>query len=186
MLGWITRSLSPIKKETMRLSASARRYFTTPRWCGIIEAILLWLVEACGAQYCVSLLEAGCGQQNSSLQYRRATQVCDALAWMQLATIPVCSHRGSRQVGGHSAQMLVECCESLRSTSKIILQLFDSQQRRLLRSITRRKPSLASPRRLARPRTSPFHGGNTGSNPVGDANKINQLVLLSISGTPRG
>jgi hypothetical protein len=27
------------------------------------------------------------------------------------------------------------------------------------------------PRRLARPRTSPFHGGNTGSNPVGDANK---------------
>src|SRR5260370_5559507 len=25
------------------------------------------------------------------------------------------------------------------------------------------------PRRLARPRTSPFHGGNTGSNPVGDA-----------------
>jgi hypothetical protein len=29
-----------------------------------------------------------------------------------------------------------------------------------------------SPRRLARPRTSPFHGGNTGSNPVGDANVI--------------
>src|SRR5271163_2905864 len=28
------------------------------------------------------------------------------------------------------------------------------------------------PRRLAWPRTSPFHGGNTGSNPVGDANKI--------------
>ena len=25
------------------------------------------------------------------------------------------------------------------------------------------------PRRLARPRTPPFHGGNTGSNPVGDA-----------------
>ena len=31
---------------------------------------------------------------------------------------------------------------------------------------------LQCPRRLARPRTSPFHGGNTGSNPVGDANKI--------------
>src|SRR3954464_7641388 len=29
------------------------------------------------------------------------------------------------------------------------------------------------PRRLARPRTSPFHGGNTGSNPVGDANEMN-------------
>jgi hypothetical protein len=27
------------------------------------------------------------------------------------------------------------------------------------------------PRRLARPRTSPFHGGNTGSNPVGDAKR---------------
>src|SRR3954467_13298034 len=28
---------------------------------------------------------------------------------------------------------------------------------------------LARPRRLARPRTPPFHGDNTGSNPVGDA-----------------
>src|SRR6185312_8165354 len=27
----------------------------------------------------------------------------------------------------------------------------------------------ARPRRLARPRTPPFHGDNTGSNPVGDA-----------------
>jgi hypothetical protein len=27
-----------------------------------------------------------------------------------------------------------------------------------------------SPRRLARPRTSPFHGANAGSNPAGDAN----------------
>ena len=35
---------------------------------------------------------------------------------------------------------------------------------------------LKRPRRLARPRTSPFHGGNTGSNPVGDANKINDLL----------
>ena len=31
------------------------------------------------------------------------------------------------------------------------------------------------PRRLARPRTSPFHGGNTGSNPVGDANSFQEL-----------
>ena len=36
-------------------------------------------------------------------------------------------------------------------------------------------PALRSPRRLARPRTSPFHGGNTGSNPVGDANKIKKF-----------
>src|SRR6266567_1180619 len=35
---------------------------------------------------------------------------------------------------------------------------------------------LLRPRRLAWPRTSPFHGGNTGSNPVGDANKIKTLL----------
>ena len=32
------------------------------------------------------------------------------------------------------------------------------------------------PRRLAWPRTSPFHGGNTGSNPVGDAKSFQQLM----------
>src|SRR5260370_19862162 len=32
-----------------------------------------------------------------------------------------------------------------------------------------------SPRRLAWPRTSPFHGGNTGSNPVGDAKSFQEL-----------
>ena len=31
------------------------------------------------------------------------------------------------------------------------------------------------PRRLAWPRTSPFHGGNTGSNPVGDAKSYQGL-----------
>src|ERR1700683_139798 len=36
-------------------------------------------------------------------------------------------------------------------------------------------PPNIRPRRLAWPRTSPFHGGNTGSNPVGDANLINNL-----------
>jgi hypothetical protein len=30
-------------------------------------------------------------------------------------------------------------------------------------------PRNQRPRRLARPRTPPFHGDNTGSNPVGDA-----------------
>src|SRR5271168_3762798 len=35
---------------------------------------------------------------------------------------------------------------------------------------------LSRPRRLAWPRTSPFHGGNTGSNPVGDANIIKDLL----------
>ena len=35
---------------------------------------------------------------------------------------------------------------------------------------------LKRPRRLARPRTSPFHGGNTGSNPVGDAKSFQALA----------
>src|SRR5665213_304846 len=37
------------------------------------------------------------------------------------------------------------------------------------------KPTSLRPRRLARPRTPPFHGDNTGSNPVGDANKMSRL-----------
>ena len=36
------------------------------------------------------------------------------------------------------------------------------------------------PRRLAWPRTSPFHGGNTGSNPVGDANNPKELAEIGI------
>jgi hypothetical protein len=37
--------------------------------------------------------------------------------------------------------------------------------------VKRVRPSTPNnrPRRLARPRTPPFHGDNTGSNPVGDA-----------------
>ena len=31
---------------------------------------------------------------------------------------------------------------------------------------------LESPRRLARPRTPPFHGDNMGSNPIGDTNQF--------------
>jgi|ERR1700722_3552480 hypothetical protein len=38
--------------------------------------------------------------------------------------------------------------------------------------------SPSRPRRLARPRTPPFHGDNTGSNPVGDAKPNHQLSLL--------
>ena len=34
------------------------------------------------------------------------------------------------------------------------------------------------PRRLAWPRTSPFHGGNTGSNPVGDATLVNSFPVI--------
>ena len=46
---------------------------------------------------------------------------------------------------------------------------FDSEFKALLTSRLHRHSSLSRPRRLAWPRTSPFHGGNTGSNPVGDA-----------------
>ena len=39
---------------------------------------------------------------------------------------------------------------------------------------------LSRPRRLARPRTPPFHGDNTGSNPVGDANNPNSAAANQI------
>jgi hypothetical protein len=57
-----------------------------------------------------------------------------------------------------------------------ITKLFDTLSKRLLVSDVRREPPPRKrPRRLAWPRTSPFHGGNTGSNPVGDANNLNEL-----------
>ena len=37
-------------------------------------------------------------------------------------------------------------------------------------------PPHSCPRRLAWPRTSPFHGGNTGSNPVGDAKSYQRFT----------
>ncbi len=63
---------------------------------------------------------------------------------------------------------------------------FDSVSARLLRWMVRKHSCLTSPRRLARPRTSPFHGGNTGSNPVGDAKPFNQFhEFLPNSGVQR-
>src|ERR1700685_566915 len=47
---------------------------------------------------------------------------------------------------------------------------FDAGKAPCYYELRRKTPSHpTSPRRLAWPRTSPFHGGNTGSNPVGDA-----------------
>jgi hypothetical protein len=54
---------------------------------------------------------------------------------------------------------------------------FDSGDNTLLRSIVPLNLPKSRPRRLARPRTSPFHGGNTGSNPVGDAKSFHQLTV---------
>jgi integrase len=54
------------------------------------------------------------------------------------------------------------CCRSFRLVPRYKA---GTAPRNLLNSM-----ESTSPRRLARPRTSPFHGGNTGSNPVGDAN----------------
>jgi hypothetical protein len=48
----------------------------------------------------------------------------------------------------------------------------------------RRLRAKQRPRRLARPRTPPFHGDNTGSNPVGDANKTKELTEIPCF--PRG
>src|ERR1022692_319215 len=54
-------------------------------------------------------------------------------------------------------------------------------QRRVATIKCRFAQSLHSrPRRLAWPRTSPFHGGNAGSNPVGDANHLIYSQRLSI------
>ena len=58
-------------------------------------------------------------------------------------------------------------------------RFFDRDQSRLLRWSVSRTFHCKSPRRLARPRTSPFHGGNTGSNPVGDANKIKDFPFFA-------
>ena len=61
-------------------------------------------------------------------------------------------------------------------------RLFDTVRQALLPSKLSAMPTRRDrnrPRRLAWPRTSPFHGGNTGSNPVGDANLINHLQIPS-------
>src|ERR1700730_18352265 len=55
--------------------------------------------------------------------------------------------------------------------------VFDRRKKRLLPSCVASISRLNRPRRLAWPRTSPFHGGNTGSNPVGDAKPFQQLTV---------
>src|SRR5579862_2770119 len=41
-------------------------------------------------------------------------------------------------------------------------------------------PSLKRPRRLARPRTPPFHGDNMGSNPIGDTSKHAGFIRIRL------
>ena len=50
-----------------------------------------------------------------------------------------------------------------------VRQLLTGLQRLVTINCCLGDPPHSRPRRLAWPRTSPFHGGNTGSNPVGDA-----------------
>jgi hypothetical protein len=59
--------------------------------------------------------------------------------------------------------------------------VFDRRKKRLLPSCVASISRLNRPRRLAWPRTSPFHGGNTGSNPVGDANLPKDLRETAFS-----
>ena len=69
---------------------------------------------------------------------------------------------------GHPEQLRqASCCPCLRFVPQYKA---GKAPRNLLNSI-----ESTSPRRLARPRTSPFHGGNTGSNPVGDAKHSKRL-----------
>ena len=65
---------------------------------------------------------------------------------------------------------------------RVLVIYFDSRRRLLLRS---NFPGISAsrPRRLARPRTSPFHGGNAGSNPAGDANVSKYLSPSYLSPT---
>ena len=65
-----------------------------------------------------------------------------------------------------------------RGDRRIRAGYFDTPENQLLPSnFSCRIPPLQSrPRRLAWPRTSPFHGGNTGSNPVGDAKSNHTLT----------
>src|ERR1035438_893579 len=67
-------------------------------------------------------------------------------------------------------QLAAKCCGTR----------FDTASKRLLVSTCSgaKFPPSNRPRRLARPRTSPFHGGNTGSNPVGDAKSFSELQSL--------
>src|SRR5438128_12674336 len=65
----------------------------------------------------------------------------------------------------------------IESELEVTIGSFDSAESALLRSgIDARRPPISGPRRLAWPRTSPFHGGNTGSNPVGDAKSSQELT----------
>src|SRR6185295_10096847 len=48
---------------------------------------------------------------------------------------------------------------------------------------SRSSPATRGPHRLARPRTSPFHGGNGGSNPPGDAKLV--LTWSGLANAPR-
>ena len=72
-----------------------------------------------------------------------------------------------------SAILIHDSRMAARSKKEII---FDTVARRTVTiNALQAFPPHRGPRRLAWPRTSPFHGGNTGSNPVGDANLINNL-----------
>jgi hypothetical protein len=63
-----------------------------------------------------------------------------------------------------------DCPRILHSNDKVMIVVLALQER---------------PRRLARPRTPPFHGDNTGSNPVGDANIPKNLAEIpKIAGYP--
>jgi hypothetical protein len=90
-------------------------------------------------------------------------------------------HSETMAARGKGARHLRDVCKVIVGKVMKSRLIFDSAKSGLLLSEVpkRRLPRTCGPRRLARPRTSPFHGGNTGSNPVGDANKIKNFRKIT-------
>ena len=94
--------------------------------------------------------------QSASLHKKQKIhRLCDRVRWGSIQDIRPCA---ALTAPDPTANIDI-LAAGLRILDGLARQSFD----RLARS-------LSGPRRLAWPRTSPFHGGNTGSNPVGDAN----------------
>jgi DNA-binding CsgD family transcriptional regulator len=91
--------------------------------------------------------------------------------------------RAEKRSESYGSQLLTQAPHQYRMQSKRTKAFsphFDRFAGGLLRSTgASSTPPHNRPRRLAWPRTSPFHGGNTGSNPVGDAKSYQHHALTA-------
>jgi hypothetical protein len=69
--------------------------------------------------------------------------------------------------------ILVTMCVTMVTLNRLLIALKNCHLDQDFRCINTGQTQCC--RRLARPRTSPFHGGNAGSNPAGDANILKKL-----------